>query len=60
MSEEELQEIFEPLYYRLYSLTVEDRNQRLIMRSIELVSESSEAVLAKYNVEKIREVVCPS
>jgi hypothetical protein len=41
-------------------LTVEDRNQRLIMRSIELVSESSEAVLAKYNVEKIREVVCPS
>ena len=54
MTEQELQQIFEPLYYRLYQITVEDRNQRLIMRSIEPVSETTEAVMAKDNVEKIR------
>jgi len=38
MTDDDIQDLFEPLFYREYCLTVEDRNQRLIMRSIEAIS----------------------
>ena len=60
MPESELQEIFDPLFYRQYQLTVEDRNQRLIMRSIEPLSQAAEASQTRDNVAKIKEITSPS
>ena len=50
MSEGQIQEAFEPLYFRPYQITVEDRNQRLVMRSIKAISENDETKMVKDNI----------
>lgn len=52
--------IFEPLYYKMYVITLEDRNQRIIMRSIEPLSQEQEILQARTNMVKIRDTIQPA
>ena len=54
LGEEDLERVLEPLYYQPYSLTIEDRNQRIIMRSIDLVCQDQEVLSTPSTLTRIQ------
>jgi hypothetical protein len=42
LSEEETEHIFESLVYKYYLISIENRNQRFILRNIEIIDQTQE------------------
>lgn len=53
LGNEEVERLFEGLLYRYYVISVENRNQRLIVRNAEPLDQNQESALARENLEKI-------